>query len=53
MIIMGAMVDAMVIVTIVIIVVGTNSGIGFFAEFKVSADVGKIRVMLNRECSGT
>ena len=41
-----------VIVVIVVVVVGTNNGIGFFAEFKVSANVGKIGVMLNREHCG-
>ena len=51
MIIMGAMVDAMVVV-IVVVIVGTNSGIGFFAKFKVSTNIGKIRVMLDREGSG-
>ena len=49
MIIMVAMVDAIVII---IIVVGTNSGIGFFTKFEVSTNVGKIRVMLDREQSG-
>ena len=50
---MLTMVDAIVvIVVVVIIVVGTKSGIGFFAKFKVSTNVGKIRVMLDREQSG-
>ena len=49
MIVMLAMVDAVVVV---VVVVGTKSGIGFFAKFKVSTnDVGEIRVMLNREQS--
>ena len=47
------MVDAIiVIVVIVVIVVGTKSGIGFFTKFKVSTNIGKIRVMLDREQSG-
>jgi hypothetical protein len=50
MIVMGAMVDAMVIV--IVVVDGTNSGIGFFAKFEVSTNVGKIRVMLDREQNG-
>jgi hypothetical protein len=61
MIVVLAVVDAMIIIVVVIIivivvvvvvVVGTNNGVGFFAKFKVSANVGKIRVMLNREESG-
>jgi hypothetical protein len=49
-------VDKVVVIVAMIIViivdVGTNYGIKFFAEFAVSANVGKIRVMLNREHSG-
>ena len=54
MIVMLAMVDsvAIVVVVIVVVVVGTKSGIGFFAKFEVSTNVGKIRVMLDREQSG-
>ena len=52
MIIVLAVVDAMVVVIIVIVVVGTNNGIGDFAKFEVSTNVGKIRVMRDREQSG-
>ena len=54
MIVMVTVVDAVVVVIVIIIVVvvGTNNGIGFFAKFKVSTNVGKIRVMLDRERSG-
>jgi hypothetical protein len=48
MIVVVAVVVAEVVVVIVV-VVGTNNGIGFFTKFEVSANVGKIRVMLNRE----
>ena len=52
------MVDAIVVVivavvvVVVVIIVGTESGIRFFAKFEVSTNVGKIRVMLDRELSG-
>ena len=51
MIVMVAIVNAVVavVVVIIVVVVGTNNGIGFFAKFEVSANVEKIRVMLNRE----
>ena len=49
MIVVLAMVDAVVVI---IIIVGTESGIRFFAKFEVSTNVGKIRVMLDREQSG-
>ena len=53
MIVVLAMVDYVVIIVIIIVVVvATKSGIGFFAKFKVSTNVGKIRVMLDRERSG-
>jgi hypothetical protein len=46
-------VDAVVIVVVVVVVVvGTESGIRFFAKFEVSTNIGKIRVMLDRERSG-
>ena len=41
-----------VVAVVVIVVVETNNGIGFFAKFEVSTNVGKIRVMLDREQSG-
>jgi hypothetical protein len=50
MIIVVAVVDAVVVV-IIIVIVGTNNGIGFFTKFKVSTNIGKIRVMLDREQS--
>jgi hypothetical protein len=62
MIVMLAVVDVVVviivvivviiIVIIIVIVVGTNNGIEFFTKFKVSTNIGKIRVTLNRERSG-
>jgi hypothetical protein len=55
MIVMVAVVDAVVViivVVVIVVVVGTNNGIGFFAKFEVSTNIGKIRVMLDREQSG-
>jgi hypothetical protein len=54
MIVMVAVVvaEVVIIVVVIIVIVGTNNGIGVFAKFKVSVNIGKIRVMLNREHNG-
>jgi hypothetical protein len=44
--------EVVVIVVTFVVIIGTNNGIGFFAKFEVSANVGKIRVMFNRERCG-